>query len=289
MLGRTQETIVTSRLDRRSGDVGNITRFEHINLRVPDRGLASMFYVSALGLTQDPYIDLGPDLLWFNVGRQQLHVPFSGERADVLRGTIVLRYANLASLEERLERVRDHFTGTPFGFAREDDAVHVTGPWGNRFRCIDGAAGTLMSSGLASVEFAVPHGTAPSIARFYSEAMGAPSCQSDGRCDVVVGARQTFAFVESDDVPDYDGHHVAIYVSNFSGPHSFLAERNLIAEETNEFQYRFNWIVDPDSGEEVFELEHEVRSLYHPLADRPLITKNPDQRLQGYVVGDDAR
>ena len=67
-----------------------------------------------------------------------------------------------------------------------------------------------------------------------------------------------------------------------------MSARDLIVEETNAHQYRFNWIVDPSTGEKLFELEHEVRSQHHPLKDRLLINKNPDQRLESYVSGADA-
>ncbi|MEK6838463.1 MAG: hypothetical protein AABY08_01830, partial [Candidatus Thermoplasmatota archaeon] len=48
------------------------------------------------------------------------------------------------------------------------------------------------------------------------------------------------------DIPPYDGHHVQIYIANFSGPHRWLKEHGLITEESNWYQYRFQDIVDPE-------------------------------------------
>jgi hypothetical protein len=89
-------------------------------------------------------------------------------------------------------------------------------------------------------------------------------------------------------IPAFDGHHIAIYIADFSGPHRFLKERNLVTEESNPFQYRFKDIVDPDSGKLLFEIEHEVRSLTHPMYGRPFVNRNPAQTQRTYVRGHDA-
>ena len=81
----------------------------------------------------------------------------------------------------------------------------------------------------------------------------------------------------------YDGHHIAIYIADFSGPHGLLKARGLITQESNEHQYRFNDIVDVDSGAVLFELEHEVRSLAHAMYGRALINRDPSVTLQNYT------
>ena len=83
--------------DRHGDDVGNIIALEHVNLRVLDLYLAQTFYVNGLGCTHDPYIVHRPDLVWFNMGEQQFHVPLS-DRADVLRGVIHLVLPSLSDL-----------------------------------------------------------------------------------------------------------------------------------------------------------------------------------------------
>lgn len=273
--------------DRTTEDIGNIGLMEHVNLCVPDLELATTFFVHALGLTRDPHIDLGPDLVWFNVGRQQFHVPRSTDRADVLRGTIVLAFPDLNSLEDRLARTAPSLAGTQYRFVRTGDGIEVIGPWGNRFRCIE-SSDPWLRLGISRVELTVPVGTAAGIADFHAHVLRAPATVRDGRCDVVAGVGQTIAYVESEHVADYDGHHVAIYVADFSGPHAWLRDHDLIVEESNQHQYRFNWIVDPTTLEPLFELEHEVRSQRHPLRGRPLVNKNPNQRVPTYVVGGDA-
>jgi hypothetical protein len=77
-------------------------------------------------------------------------------------------------------------------------------------------------------------------------------------------------------VPEYDGHHIAVYLTNFSGPYQFLQERNLVTEDIRNHQFRFQDIVDPASGAPVFTLEHEVRSSRHPGYRRPLVNREPE-------------
>ena len=48
---------------------------EHVNVTVPDQGLAALFYVTGLGFTRDPYIDFGTFNMWVNLGEQQFHLP----------------------------------------------------------------------------------------------------------------------------------------------------------------------------------------------------------------------
>ena len=66
-----------------------------------------------------------------------------------------------------------------------------------------------------------------------------------------------------------------IYVVNFSGPHKRLGERGLVNREDNQYQYRFRDIIDLDTGKHLFTIEHEVRSLTHPMCLRPLVNRNP--------------
>ncbi len=90
---------------------------------------------------------------------------------------------------------------------------------------------------------------------------------------VTVGKNQHLLFRETDKpLPDYDEHHVQIYVVNFSGPHQRLGERGLVNREDNQYQYRFRDIVDLDTGKHLFTIEHEVRSLTHPMCLRPWST-----------------
>jgi hypothetical protein len=64
-----------------------------------------------------------------------------------------------------------------------------------------------------------------------------------------------------------------------------LSERNPVNREDN--QYRFRDIVDLDSGKFLFTIEHEVRSLTHPMFLRPLVNRNPTQTARNYSAGYD--
>jgi hypothetical protein len=86
----------------------------------------------------------------------------------------------------------------------------------------------------------------------------------------------------------YDGHHIAVYVADFAGPHRFLRMRGLVTEESDQHQYRFKDLVDPESGARLFEIEHEIRSLTHPMWGRPFVNRNPAQTQRNYRRGRDA-
>ncbi len=123
--------------------------------------------------------------------------------------------------------------------------------------------------------------------------MGCPVASKPGRVEVAMGYNQQLIFTETDaPLAAYDGHHIAIYVSDFSGPHRFLRDRGLISEESDQHQYRFQTLVDPadESGEAepLFELEHEVRSLGHPMYRRPLVNRNPAVNFFTYRKGNEA-
>ncbi len=63
----------------------------------------------------------------------------------------------------------------------------------------------------------------------------------------------------------------------------------LITEESDQYQYRFKDIVDPDEGKALFTIEPEVRSMKHPLFFRPPINRNPSQGNIDYAPDCDAR
>jgi hypothetical protein len=278
--------------DRTTQDVGNIVALEHVNVKVPDQQLATLFYVVGLGLTRDPYLMVGLTNMWVNIGQQQFHLPTGP--AQVVRGDVGLVIPDFDELPGRLAMVKGQLAGTQFAYSVEDKHLRVVSPWGNVIRCHPpGPAFADMTLGLPYVEFSVERGTADGIARFYREALGAPASVSRNgggtTARVTVGPQQELLFRETaDSIPPYDGHHVQIYIANFSGPHRWLAERGLVTEESSWYQYRFENIVDPDSGRVLFTVEHEVRSLRSPLYFRPLVNRNAAQRQPTYQRGRDA-
>ena len=270
-------------------DVGNIVGLEHVNLTVPDQSTATAFYIAALGGTRDPYLMVGLDNMWVNLGDQQFHLPTN--EAQHLRGHVGLVTPSLDALRERLSGVEERLEGTEFSWEDKHCCVVVSGPWGNSFHCYDGGSDKFgeMSLGIPYVEFDVPAGTADGIARFYREIMGAPAEVSEGMAKVSVGTGQELRFTEAEgDIPEYDGHHIAVYVAGFSGPFNALNERGLITEEIRNHQFRFQKIIDPESGDLLFEIEHEVRGMKHPMYGRNLVNRNTAQDLGAYVRGGDA-
>src|SRR5690349_5874504 len=160
--------------DRAAEDLGNIVHLEHVNITIPDQRLATLFYITGLGLTRDPYIMTGIGNMWVNAGRSQFHLP-QGE-PQIVRGHIGLVLPDRDALRRRLDSVRRHLDGTRFAVSEQAGAIEVTCPWGNRIRCHTpqerfGA----MALGLAYVAFDVPSDTADNIATFYREAIGAPA------------------------------------------------------------------------------------------------------------------
>jgi catechol 2,3-dioxygenase-like lactoylglutathione lyase family enzyme len=278
--------------DRGAEDVGNIVALEHVNVTVPDPNQATTFYVTALGLTRDPYLMTGPRNMWVNVGRSQFHLPTN--KPQVLRGYTGLVIPDRNSLLKRLDKARKNLDGTAFDFHEDETFVEATCPWGNRIRCHEPSARFgAISLGMPYVEFDVPTGTADGIARFYTKIMGCPASAANDQTGrytrVRAGVGQNLVFRETDrPIPDYDGHHVAIYVSDFSGPYKKMLKRGLIFEESNRYQYRFKEIVDPENGKPLFTIEHEVRSMTSPMFMRPLVNRDPNQNIMRYDPGHDA-
>ena len=179
--------------------------------------------------------------------------------------------------------------------ANQDKHVQVTCPWGNRMRCYaPGPEWGELTLGMVYVEFDVKPGDAEGIQRFYETVLGAPASvvpEAAGTAARVRigGQRQELIFRETaEEIPPYDGHHIAVYIANFSGPHAFLKQHGLVTEESSEIQYRFQDIVDPETRRPLFTIEHEVRCLTHPMFLRPLVNRNPGQRQATYQRGRDA-
>src|SRR4051794_18993415 len=82
--------------DRRRQDIGNIVALEHVNVRVPDQLAAIAFYVEGLGFTRDPYLMVGLENMWINLGQQQFHLPTAAPQ--VVRGVVDMVVPDLDAL-----------------------------------------------------------------------------------------------------------------------------------------------------------------------------------------------
>ena len=276
--------------DRSAEDLGNIVELGHVNVRVPDQHLATLFYVVGLGLTRDPYLMPGVTNMWINVGRSQFHLPTG--RAQVVDGHTALVVPDLEALLHRLAGVRPALAETRFAVRETSEYVEATCPWGNRIRCFAPAPHFgAINLGIAHVELAVAEGTAPGILAFYRDMLDARvEAGADGRhVRVAAGPDQFLILRETPGpLPAFDGAHVQITLHDFSRPHARLLERGLISEESDQHQWRFKNILDPASGRVLATFEHEVRSMRHPLYARPLVNRDPAQTTAAYVSGRDA-
>jgi catechol 2,3-dioxygenase-like lactoylglutathione lyase family enzyme len=279
--------------DRTTQDIGNIVEFGHLNVRVPDQRLAILFYVTGLGLTRDPYLITGVDNAWINVGTCQFHLPVGP--AQVLRGRVGLVLPDLDALTCRLALVAPRLADTGFAFTPGDGMIEVTCPWGNQLRvhAPDAARFGRIVLGMPYVEVDVAPGALEGIARFYRTFLAAPAdLGEDARgafARVATGLNGSLIFRQTArELPAYDGHHVQVSVADFSGVHRRLLERGLVTEESDASQYRFQDIVDPDGGRVLHVLEHEVRSMRHPMYARRLVNREPSVTNRAFSGGHEA-
>jgi hypothetical protein len=279
--------------DRAAQDMSNVVGIGHVNVCITDQHLATHFYVTGLGLTRDPYLNTGAGNMWINVGMSQFHLPMG--KPDVLRGTAGLVVPDRVALLERLTRVKKALQDTKFEFRESNDAVDTVCPWGNRFHVHtpDAKRFGRIQLGMPYIRFDVRPGTAERIAHFYRQVMHAPSeVLKNGagpEARVQVGEQQYFYFRETD-APEqpYDRHHVQIYLADFSGPYRRLLDLGLITVETNDYEYRFKDVIDLDSREVLFTIEHETRSQTNPMYGRPLVNRNPAATNMDYKPGHDS-
>ena len=276
--------------NREEGDLGNIVALEHVNLEIPDQSIATVFYVMGMGFTRDPYLMTGVTNMWINLGRNQFHLPTG--KPMVLRGSIYIVIPNRELLMQRLASVKELLSATKFNYEAKSDHVSVTCPWGNHLKCFEPSPNLgPFSLGMPCIEMLVDHGSAEPIAKFYREIMGARASTIQNADGVVakveVGPSQALLYREADstDKRPYDNHHIQIYIANFSQPYKKLLERGLITKEDSVHQYRFRDVIDLDNGRVLHHIEHEVRSLLHPLYARPLINRNSEQNIRNYIPG----
>src|SRR5215207_8595225 len=117
--------------DRATQDAGNILALEHVNVTVPDQAMATTFYVSGLGFTRDPYMMVGQENMWVNIGQQQFHLPTRAPQ--IVRGHVGIVVPDREALRARLKRVESRLAGTAFAWSVEKGYIAVMCPWGNRF------------------------------------------------------------------------------------------------------------------------------------------------------------
>jgi catechol-2,3-dioxygenase len=278
--------------DRAAQDMGNIVGIGHVNVCITDQHHGTDFYITGLGYTRDPFLNTTSRNMWVNVGMSQFHLPMGPP--DVLRGVVGLVSPDREALLDRLSKVKERLKDTKFSFRESNDGVETVSPWGNRITVHEPDPGRFghVQLGMPYVRFDVRPGTAERIARFYREVLHAPAeVKKNGagpEARVTVGEQQYFYFRETDAPEEpYDRHHVQIYIADFSGPHRRLLDLGLVTAESNEHEYRFKDVIDLDTREVLFTVEHETRSQTNPMYGRPLINRNPAATNQDYKPGHD--
>ncbi len=69
-------------------------------------------------------------------------------------------------------------------------------------------------------------------------------------------------------------------------PGSF--QYGLISEEVRNHQFRFKELIDPETHRPLLTLEHEVRSLHHPMFNRSMVNRDANESARRYRRGRDA-
>lgn len=163
-----------------------------------------------------------------------------------------------------------------------------------------GLDGETECRGIEYVEFFCPPGSASKIALFYESLLDATTnvvattATTDTNAalsiaiiaigDIYASGRstQSLLFRETlEEIPPYDGHHIALYVGENSADFEqafrnaqisdvlwknprFSDQVDNLDEARKEQQFRFKDILDIQTGECIMELEHELRSINHP-------------------------
>ena len=134
--------------------------------------------------------------------------------------------------------------------------------------------------GIPYIEFLIPPGMAKGIVNFYQTVMDTPARvrkeQDVTIAEVVMGPYQHIRFIEKE-LESYElfSFHIAIFVSHYD-----TIKQNLIDLGVDEHGDRthicfWNSIIEPDTGEHLLNLQHEMRSVQHPDFMHPYINRWP--------------
>ena len=224
------------------------------------------------------------------------------DTVQVVRGEIGLSFGSseLEALQERLRQSEIAYTSAggalcfccPLGNALRVEACPGPRSWFGPAKVIQPDAahalpgGPTAGLGIRYVHFDVPFGVAEGICRFYRHifASEAHVARHEGRptCVVPIGHHQALEFVEQlSDAPPlrpYDGMHIAIYVLNdferaycraagcqlvWNNPRFPNLTYDTLDDARRHHEFRLLRMADPVSGEALYDLGHEVRSLAH--------------------------
>ena len=239
--------------DRTVEDLGNVVSLEHVNTRVPDQQLATLFYASGLGLTRDPYLMTGVTNMWINVGRSQFHLPTARRRCCAVIRELVMpgprgpgAPAGMMSQPPRRHAL---------SFKEHEEFVEATCPWGNRIRCYaSGARFGRMMLGMPCVELNAPLAWPMASCASIRESSKRPALaveDEQGQCAHVLGRRRARSSCSARRTCPRRPSTGTMSPSTWPtsrDPTAGSSREGLFTEESDQHQYRFQDIVDPDSG-----------------------------------------
>jgi hypothetical protein len=268
----------------RDTEVGSILHLEHVNFTVPGQDLITIFFINGLGLTRDPYKRTDETNFGVNVGQQQFHLPTGGPTPP-FPGLVHLVSPDLPMIVTRLRRLEQagKFDGTPFSLEQTADALDIVTPFGPKLRIVSPADKVFHKPlGIYQVDLLIPQGTADGCAAYYSGVLGAPAevqiVAGRRSAVVVMGPNQRVIFSESEPSGfdfDYRSFHLAFYISHYNQTAAKIEAGGGIKGKAGASQMFSTKVFDPRTGETLFLLENEVRSVYHPDFMRPLINRWP--------------
>ncbi|MDA0656426.1 MAG: hypothetical protein O2912_08480 [Proteobacteria bacterium] len=265
-------------------EIGGIAHLEHVNFEVADHDMVSIFFMAGLGFTRDPYTRTDEKNMAANVGQQQFHLPRLGRPTPPMHGVIGLITPELDAVKERCDVLEKEgvFKDTPYAYEVKNDCHEVMSPFGVKMRLhATGSMPFPRVLGLPYVDIPVPPGSAAGILKFYERVMRAPCYieEMDGKTTgfVTMGPYQWTRFIETEGLDSYDNDtfHIAYYVSNYNEVLDFIDDGGAVIAGGQNQIFFFQKIFDPDTGDEIFSLQNEVRSFYHEDFMRPLINRWP--------------
>lgn len=151
--------------------------------------------------------------------------------------------------------------------------------------CIALPGGPSLGTGMEYVELSVPVGIIDSISTFYEELFHVtPSIniiQDKNEtsvllrsCTILIGFQQRLVYVETTEpIESYDGHHIALYINDFEEVYLRAQAQHLnwdnprfpqysyltLSDALLHNEFRVKDFRDSNTGEIVYELEHEIR------------------------------
>ena len=229
----------------------------------------------------------GTNNMWVNIGRHQFHLP-TAERGQRLRGTAGLVVPDL----DRAARSAREAAHAAVHRRSDGRASKSPRPWGNRIRAHapDPRFGPVTLA-LAYLEFDVAPGARRAIAGVLSRDLRRAGDADRRRPHRARAGRRTRADLSR----DRRGRSSPTTATTFKSTSRIsrrrtasCVERKLVTRRRRRAPVPLSRHRRPDDGQLAFTLEHEVRSLRHPLFGRHLVNRDPAIDLATYAPGREA-